>query len=97
MVTWVEVSADGKTVTQTWESGFMIIASSGNYTESHQVHVVAYDAAGNETESEPVRFFVIHKPKEDETKDSGALPQREELVAWPDDLLAPAWGRRATG
>jgi hypothetical protein len=97
MVTWVEVSPDGKTVTQTWESGFMIIASSGKYTESHLVHVVAFDAAGNETKSEPVRFFVIHKPKEKKPEDSGALPLREELLAWRDDLLAPPRWPRAMG
>ena len=65
-VTWVEVSADRKTITQTWESGFMVISSSHGYTESHVVHVVAFDAAGNETESEPVRFNVIHEPEEEE-------------------------------
>jgi penicillin-binding protein 1C len=95
MVTWVDVSRDGKTITQTWESGFMIIASSGKYTESHLMHVVAYDAAGNETKSEPVRFFVIHKPKDKKSLgDDGALPGHEELLAWRDDLLVPAWWRR---
>jgi Bacterial Ig domain len=64
MVTWVDISPDGKTVTQTWESGKMAIQSTAGYTESHLVHVAAYDAAGNKTESEKVRFFVTHKPKE---------------------------------
>jgi hypothetical protein len=74
MVTWVEVSPDGKTVTQTWESGKMAIQSTAGYTESHLVHVVAYDAAGNKTESEKVRFYVIHKPKEkEEEQPSGAI------------------------
>ncbi len=96
-VTWVEVSPDGKTITQTWESGFMIIASSGKYTESHLVHVVAYDAAGNETKSEPVRFYVIHKPKEEKKpEDSGALPNREELSRL-GDVLAPSRWRRSMG
>ncbi|NIV38236.1 MAG: hypothetical protein GWN58_55110, partial [Anaerolineae bacterium] len=58
-VTWVDVSEDGKVITQTWESGFMVISSTVGYTESHAVHVVAFDAAGNETESEPVRFYII--------------------------------------
>ena len=74
MVTWVEVSPDGKTVTQTWESGKMAIQGTGGYTESHLIHVVAYDAAGNKTESEKVRFYVIHKPKEkEEEQPSGAI------------------------
>jgi hypothetical protein len=64
-------------------------------TESHLMHVVAYDAAGNETESEPVRFYVIHKPKDKKILgDDGALPGHEELLAWRDDLLVPAWWRR---
>jgi penicillin-binding protein 1C len=82
MVTWVTVSPDGKTITQTWESGFMAISSTGGYTESHLVHVVAYDAAGNQTESEPVRFYIRHKPKD---KDKGATG----AIWWRDgDLLA---------
>ena len=82
MVTWVEVSPDGKTITQTWESGFQVVASTGGYTETHQVHVVAYDAAGNKTESEKVRFHVIHQPEEEEQEEgaseSGALWWRRE-------------------
>jgi hypothetical protein len=91
-VTWVEVSEDGKTITQTWETGFMVVSSTLGYTESHLVHVIAFDAAGNETESERVRFEIIHKPKEEEDKpegESGAIWRRDE------DLLA-AWGGRAT-
>jgi len=72
-VTWVEISPDGKTVTQTWESGKMVIQSTAGYTESHLVHVVAFDAAGNKTESEKVRFYVIHKPKPEEEQPSGAI------------------------
>ncbi len=80
-VTWVEVSPDGKTITQTWETGKMIISSTHGYTESHLVHVVAFDAAGNKAESEPVRFYVVHKPKEKKDKEkggTGALWWREE-------------------
>lgn len=83
-VTWVELSPDRKTITQTWDSGKMIIARLDNseaYTESHLVHVVAYDAAGTKTESEKVRFFVIHKPKEKKEGDSGAIWWRDELLA----------------
>ena len=84
MVTWVEVSPDGKTVTQTWESGFQIVASEGGYTESHLVHVVAFDAAGNKTESEKIRFHVIHKPEEEEEDGEGESGdlwwRREEML-----------------
>jgi len=92
MVTWVEVSPDGNTVTQTWESGFMVIASTEGYTESHLVHIVAFDAAGNETESEGVRFFVIHKPeeKEEEQGETGAIwaPAEDLLAVAVDQLVA---------
>jgi hypothetical protein len=91
-VTWVTVSPDGKTITQTWESGFMAISSTGGYTESHLVHVIAYDAAGNQTESEPVRFYVRHKPKDkDKAEPTGAIWWHD------DDLLAvlPELGRSA--
>jgi penicillin-binding protein 1C len=86
-VTWVEVSDDGKTITQTWESGFMVISSSHGYTESHAVHVVAFDAAGNETESEKVRFYVVHEPEEEEEQPgaTGAMWWQQE------DLLATSW------
>jgi len=78
-VTWVDVSEDGKVITQTWESGFMVISSTVGYTESHLVHVVAFDAAGNMTESEGVRFYIIHEPKEKENADeTGELWWREE-------------------
>jgi hypothetical protein len=87
-VTWVEVSDDGKTITQTWESGFMVVSSSHGYTESHAVHVVVFDAAGNETESEKMRFFVIHEPEEEEETPpaTGAIWRRH------GDLLALSWG-----
>jgi penicillin-binding protein 1C len=86
-VTWVEVSEDGKVITQTWESGFMVISSTVGYTESHVVHVVAFDAAGNETESEGVRFYIIHEPKEkDKVNPSGAIWRREDLLAAGDRI-----------
>jgi hypothetical protein len=65
-VTWVDVAEDGETITQTWESGMIVIAHDDLITESHLVHIVVYDAAGNKSESEKVRFFVIHKPEEEE-------------------------------
>jgi penicillin-binding protein 1C len=88
-VTWVEVSPDGKTVTQTWDSGFMVIASSGGYTESHQVYAVAYDSAGNKTESEKVRFYIVHKPKKKAEGATGALLRRQGdmELGWQDRAI----------
>jgi hypothetical protein len=61
----------------------MIIQSTNGYTESHLVHVIAFDAAGNETESEKVRFYLIHKPEEEEEEggETGAIWWREEQIA----------------
>ena len=80
-VTWVEVNAETKTITQTWESGLMVISSTHGYTESHVVHVIAYDAAGNETESEKVRFYIVHKPKEKEEEEEEGGRDGRDLVA----------------
>jgi hypothetical protein len=68
----------------------MVISSTHGYTESHLVHVIAYDAAGNETESEPVRFSIVHEPKEEEEGETGAL-------WWPDRDLLPAYTSMTTG
>jgi hypothetical protein len=94
-VTWVEVSEDGKTITQTWETGFMVVSSTHGYTESHLVHVIVYDAAGNETESERVRFEIIHKPEEEDEKEgeSGAIWRRDDLLATSGERAsAGGWG-----
>jgi len=103
-VTWVEVSPDRKTITQTWHSGAMVISSTHGYTESHVVKVIALDAAGNKTESEQVRFYVIHKPKEkkaevplyfhDHGQDHGApfglrVKELAEAVLNPGGKLCP--------
>jgi penicillin-binding protein 1C len=52
------------------------------YTETHLIHAVAYDAAGNMTESEKVRAQVIHRP--DPNKKSSAAPPPSPL-AWRDE------------
>jgi penicillin-binding protein 1C len=95
IVTWVDVSPDRKTITQTWDAGTMVISSTHGYTESHLIKVIAYDAAGNKTESEKVRFYVIHKPKE---KKVGMLRdiwwgRDEALVAWLGDRRTESWRR----
>jgi hypothetical protein len=67
--------------TSMWFDGGMgIIQDSKGYTETHLIRVVAVDAAGNETESDPVRVYVIHKKKEEE-KDQAAVPHG--ALIWP--------------
>ena len=64
-----------------------VISSTHGYTESHVVHIIAYDAAGNKTGSDKVRFFVIHRPEPEEDKEeqgtgeSGALGQATPHLA----------------
>ena len=57
------------------------------------VHIIAFDAAGNETESEKVRFYIIHKPKEEEEE------KRTRQVPFggrSEDLLAAFRGSAVT-
>ncbi len=72
------------------DNGFGIIHDTHGYTETHVIKAVAYDAAGNKTESAPVRIFVIHK------KDKGPKPRGQE--SYLPDLDNPTryicWARR---
>jgi len=60
----------GQRIVMTTESGFGAIYEAGVLTETHRIHVKAFDSAGNAAESEPVQILVMHKPKE---KKTGAL------------------------
>jgi len=72
--------------TSMWFDGGMgIIHDSRGYTETHLIHVVAHDAAGNETKADPVRVYVVHK---EEPKEKAAVPHG--AVIWP-----VAWRERA--
>jgi penicillin-binding protein 1C len=89
-VTWTTKSPDGSVITQTWNTGKMIIAdASGGYTESHLIHIKAFDAAGNESESEKVRVFVIHEPEEEEEPTTAVW--REERWAWLEPPRQRNW------
>jgi membrane peptidoglycan carboxypeptidase len=57
----------GSRVVLTTQSGFGAIVESGVLTETHTIYVKAFDRAGNEVKSEPVRIRVMHKPKEKKT------------------------------
>nr|MBC7244487.1 transglycosylase domain-containing protein [Chloroflexota bacterium] len=46
-------------------TGRGIISDTAGYTETHILHVIGFDAAGNKTESSKVRIYTIHKPKEE--------------------------------
>jgi membrane carboxypeptidase/penicillin-binding protein len=66
--------------------GLTLIKTTYGYTETHLAHVVAYDSAGNETKSEPVRVQIIPK-KEEEKKEE----KKEEDGALLNPLLREWW------
>ncbi len=66
-----------------YSGGFTIISTTNTYTESHLIHVIAYDSAGNETKTEPFRVQVTHE-KEDDEEEEGAEGEDGEA------FLAPA-------
>ena len=48
----------------TYPDGFQAIVTNGGvYLEGHEIKVVAYDAAGNAIESQPIRVYVRHEKK----------------------------------
>jgi membrane carboxypeptidase/penicillin-binding protein len=67
------VIIEGLNYTQVFSGGMNIISNTLGYTETHQIHVVAYDAAGNSVESGKVQIFVVHK-EEEEKKEGEAEP-----------------------
>ena len=69
-----------------YSGGFSIISTTVGYTETHLIHAVAYDSAGNETKTEPIRIQIKHKEKE--KKD-------EEADKSQGYLLPPVYRQRA--
>lgn len=53
------------TTTATYTTGRGIIADTQGYTETHLLKAIAFDKAGNQAESEQVRIYAAHKPKEE--------------------------------
>ena len=85
-----EVDKDGQKTGRNYtvyENGFgFLVGPSNTYTETHLIQVKAYDRAGNETVSEPVRFFVARKVKEPKDNATGYLP---DPVALPPPAGRP--------
>jgi hypothetical protein len=64
--------------TQVFSGGMSIISNTLGYTETHLIHVVAYDAAGNSVESNKVQISVVHE--EEEEKEEGEAEPTAMLV-----------------
>jgi hypothetical protein len=71
---------------QRMPSGMSVIYGSGVYTETHLVHAVAYDSAGNTMETAKVRFQVIHRPPPEEEETETPTPESTE----PTTALPPS-------
>jgi hypothetical protein len=82
-------------ISQWFDGGMGIISDSKGYTETHLIHVVAYDAAGNEVKSEPVRVYVIH---EQEPEKESAVPHGAIIlpVRRPDEYVEVERSARRT-
>ncbi len=72
----------GERIVMTTASGYGAIYESGVLTETHTIYVKAFDRAGNETKSEPVRILVMHKPKE---KSTSSLWPTNPVAVIPDE------------
>lgn len=72
-----------------YSDGLSIISTTTGYTETHLVHIVAHDSAGNKAETEPVPILVIHEEEDEEDEEEPAEespPGEEEAYIRPDYL-----------
>ena len=73
-IAYMQVFSGGLTIVQ----NTTVITPGTGYTETHTLKFIAYDAAGNKTESAPSTFSVIHDPKALEEK----AKEKEKHEAW---------------
>jgi len=81
-VSQVLTDSEGRRL-QVFANGMTIIYDTHGYTETHQIHVVAFDTAGNEVESEKVRIYVVHEPEEEEDQTTALL--LDDRVGYVED------------
>jgi membrane carboxypeptidase/penicillin-binding protein len=63
-----------------FSNGLSLIDTTLGYSDTHQVHVVAYDSAGNETKSGTVEVTII--PKREEKTEEKETPEGEDGGAY---------------
>jgi len=63
-----------------YSDGLNIISSTLGYTETHLLHIIAHDSAGNKTKTEPFRISVIHEEEEEEDDDEPAAAEPEAYL-----------------
>lgn len=77
------VYSDNVIITKTMPSGMSIISGTAGYTETHVIHAVGYDAAGNRMETDKIRVRIIHKPQgQKEAPTPQAVFPLERRYAW---------------
>lgn len=71
------------TTTASYTTGRGVIGDSLGITETHVIKAVGFDKAGNQAESQTVRIYTAHKPKEEkqETPTPSVTPA-EQPVGW---------------
>lgn len=79
-----------------YSGGFSIISTTLGYTETHLLHVVAFDSAGNETKTEPIRIQVMHKKEEEEEEEAADESQGYLLPPIYRERAPFGWQRRVT-
>ena len=53
------------TTTSAYTTGLGVISDTWGYTETHILKAIGFDKVGNQAESQAVRIFTVHKPKEE--------------------------------
>lgn len=82
---------EGETYKLVFSNGMTIISDTVGYTETHVIHVIAYDSAGNSVQSEQIRIHVVHEKKEEK---KAALPFAEVWTRKPEEIWLsnyPSW------
>ena len=83
--------------TKVYSDGWTIISDTLGYTETHLIHVVAYDSADNETKTEPIRVLIIHKEEEEEEEEEPVADDSEAFVLPAVDERVRYRGTNARG
>jgi hypothetical protein len=81
------------TATAAFTTGYGVISDTAGYTETHIIHVIGFDAAGNKTESEKVRIYTIHKPKEEKKETPTPAPVTMLIAPAAPDVIVTSLRR----
>ena len=85
------------TATATFTTGRGIISDTWGYTETHVLHVIGFDTAGNKAESDRVRIYTMHKPKEEKKATPTPVAAVPQHLAAGSLTLSRRLLSRATG